>query len=263
MKHLVRFLISAMCLLILMVCKSNFSGRIDSKAEKANPADIDDINGRPDKLSEEPVGLPGYPLVCRWQDAPTESTPTANLRCYLTDKSGEPTNLGVGALWAVENVTPDLEVIQKVVGLEFHISVSGLTDVIVLDALRTLQVRVQYGPTKNLEKKAPISDLLRAQNNAFRLASTCDGEFVAIVSREENSIMVGPVFPGCEELAASLNNRMLPDLSVNPTFLASCEENIFRFDPVEDGPPEIIESDLLVREYCLELAVFINSKGEQ
>ncbi len=86
---------------------------------------------------------------------------------------------------------------------------------------------------------------------------------MAVISREKDSIKVRPVFPGCVELAASLNNRTLPDLSVDPTFLASCEENIFRFDPVEDGSPEIIESDLLVREYCLELAVFINSKGEQ
>ncbi len=260
MRLLMQILIVLSSLLILMVCKGNFSDRMNPKAGKASSANTESINGKPDKLSEEPVGLPGYPLVCRWQNVPTKSKPVANLRCFLADKSGEPTDLG--ALWTVENLTREVEVIQKVIGLEFHVSISGTTDVIVLDALRTLQVNVKYGPANAQEQKAAIADLLKAPNNAYRLASTCGAEFVSIISREKDSIFLGSAFPGCEALAAALNNRALPDLRDNPARLASCEGSVFRFDPVEGGLPEVIEADLLIRESCLQLEVFINSKGK-
>ncbi|MDQ3235286.1 MAG: hypothetical protein M3Q07_26040 [Pseudobdellovibrionaceae bacterium] len=263
MKQIFRAFILVSCLSNLMVCKGNFPDRVHTRSENANSANPEGAKGKPDKLSEEPVGLPGYPLACRWQNVPTESTPTANVRCFLTDERGQPTDLGAGALWAVEALTPEVAVTQQVIGSEFHISVSGSTDTIVVDALRILQVHVKYGAANSLEKKASISDLLKAPNNAFRLASTCDTEFVTIISREEDSIMVGPAFTGCVDLAAALNNRTLPDPSQNSAFLASCEESTFRFDPIENGQPEVIESDLILREYCLELAIFINSKGEQ
>ncbi|HYX34667.1 MAG TPA: RICIN domain-containing protein [Oligoflexus sp.] len=98
-------------------------------------------------------------MVCRWQDVPREPT-TANIKCFHTNESGNPIDLGTDVLWVVENPLPEVTVVQKVVGLEFHISISGSTSAIVLDALSIMQVHVKYGPEKSVEKKAPIRDLL-------------------------------------------------------------------------------------------------------
>ncbi|HYX38444.1 MAG TPA: hypothetical protein VE954_35525 [Oligoflexus sp.] len=186
-----------------------------------------ELQGKPDKVSEEPTGLPGYPLLCRWVQGPARDTLDASLSCFLGDDQGRPANISEKLSWNVsvpangtllQEVKPDQSLLLTVK--------SSSRDQLDL-ALLNMQLKTTI---KSQERTATGRDLLKADSKKLRLAASCKDFFTLLFVNDLGAFSYFEMnrFTGCEQLATTLQNavvpngqsRSLPD--VHKTVQASC-----------------------------------------
>ncbi len=223
----------------------------------------DALQGR-DKSSEEPIGLPGYPLICQWLNFPTQKSPAeATIDCFLANSQREPVSLDPAPLWKIV-YQGTATVLASHVPPFFRISMTASTSNEILEAMQTVQIFVK---TNSIEKSLTVREAMKADAGQWRLGAGCDTLFSITVVNAQASFINTSVnrFDGCETLASRLVNVVLP----NPAFrnlpdthqsiLASCDGEAFSL--TLNTAQTLFTLGIFSREACQDLRALVNSLG--
>ncbi|MDQ3233815.1 MAG: hypothetical protein M3Q07_18515 [Pseudobdellovibrionaceae bacterium] len=238
--------------------------------KKASPAPADSLDsglqGKPDKISEEPTGLPGYPLQCRWVQGPASDTLEASLNCFLGDDRGSPAQLSEKLNWTA-SVSENSSVVQEIrADQSVALTVKSTSRDVLTLAIQNMQLKATY---KSQEKVATGRDVLKAEPKTLRLASSCKDLFTLLFVDDLASFSFFEMtrFTGCEQLATTLQNavvpngasRQLPDR--HKTVQASCKDGLFTLSiiqPTFQGGGDLGPID---PEACEDLRGLVNNQG--
>jgi hypothetical protein len=98
------------------------------------------LQGKPDRVAEEPTGLPGYPLLCSWTQGPAGDTLEASLNCFLGDDKGQPAQLSSKTSWAA-SVSGDASLLKQMLPNQ--------------TVNLTVKSKTRDGPTLAIQNKVP------------------------------------------------------------------------------------------------------------
>lgn len=262
-------------------------GRFDSAASpevgavRSNMAPLDQIDpslsvdggtileAKPDKVSEEPVGLPGYPLLCRWQKVPTSDTSDATVRCFLANEKQEPAQDIKSPQWTAESDVPEVTVKNETTDdgqLLSTLSLPAPSIASLLSAVQGLKIRVSLAPGH--ERATTGLDQLKAPADSGRGAAFCSEQFFTFY-------IPGPTFLGrgillnrfnqCELLASTLSNQVFPDPGLRNlparsiTLKATCASNSLTLNLTAPGQSGSSSTTLQSAAICIDIAALINS----
>ncbi|WP_141732507.1 hypothetical protein [Oligoflexus tunisiensis] len=250
-----------------MGCKRLFSPQSNSETTTATSSqDFASAAGKPDKTSEEPTGLPGYPLLCDWAKAPAED-PEARLNCFLAGEDKKPVK---EATWEFVNKQPAVQVrLEAQADGHQLVILNGQTANAVMLALNELELIVRYQLNGPVVTRALGRDLIKSAPGAMRIAGHCRDLMTIMAFSEtgEYQFTQFPRFDGCETLAANLLNIQVPDpafsslLPQSRTILAVCTDGILSISvnqPVYQGTNSLT---LNSARACQDLAAFINAQA--
>ena len=226
------------------------------------------LQGKPDKMSEESSGLPGYPLVSRWQKPPTLDNPAANITFFLADAKGALAPDIKDSTWTVGNNNNEVMIVEQASTTgQISLILTGPTRDIVLRALIDLNLSVRFG--SNREQKTTGRELIKAGSNEQRVASDCGSLFSMMLADDRAMLTFSQVnpFEGCEKLANALQNRTFPDPSVRglpskaKTVSASCNNTDFTLTIKQPLFTGNVTQGTLNTDICKDLASFVNAQG--
>lgn len=217
-----------------------------------------------DKVSEEPIGLPGYPLLCQWQSFPTQTSPSAAaLDCFLGNSQREPVNIEPTPIWKVA-YQGTASVTTSLIPPIFRISITAASSSEILEALKTLQVLVSANGT---EKSLTGMEALKADAGQWRLGAACGNQFsISVIDSQAGSIHTSVNrFDGCEVLANRLVNVVLPNAEfrklpdTHQAVIASCDGNAFTL--ASSTGQNYLTLGIFSAEACQDLRSLVNSLG--
>jgi hypothetical protein len=224
------------------------------------------LQGKPDKVSEEPTGLPGYPLLCRWTQGPASDTLEASLNCFLGDSQGQPAQLSAKASWEV-SVTGDASVLQQMLPNQtLNLSIKSKTRDGLTLAIQNMQLKASY---QDVQRSSAGRDVLKADSKKLRLAASCKNLFTLLFVNDTGTFTYLEInsFTGCETLATSLMNavvpdgksRLLPDL--HKTVQASCKDGLFSLSINQPTFQGSSSQGPLDADSCEDLRGLVNNLG--
>jgi hypothetical protein len=202
------------------------------KAGPNAPQNPPNLQSKPDKVSEEPTGLPGYPLLCRWTQGPASDTLEASLNCFLGDKEGQPAQLSEKVSWSA-SMSGDGTLLQQMLPNQMlGLTVKSSSRDALGAVIQNLQLKASY---QGLERSALGRDVVKAENKKLRLAASCKNLFTLLFVNDVATFTYLEInrFNGCEELADALQNAVVPDgksrqlPDLHKTVQASCKDNLF------------------------------------
>jgi hypothetical protein len=168
------------------------------------------LQGKPDKVSEEPTGLPGYPLLCSWTQGPASDTLEASLNCFLGDNQGKPAQLSAKTSWEV-SVSGDASILQQMLPNQtLNLTIKSKTRDGLSLAIQNMQLKASY---QGLQRSSSGRDVVKADPKKLRLAASCKNLFTLLFVNDAATFTYLELnsFTGCETLAASLMNAVVPD----------------------------------------------------
>jgi hypothetical protein len=252
----------------IMGCKRFFSPQSHSESSTSGQ-DLASPAGKPDKTSEEPTGLPGYPLLCDWVKPPLPD-PEARLSCFLADENNKPAAAVKDARWEFVNKQPTVQVRLEAQadGRQLVILNGQNTDIVML-ALNELELVVRYQLNGPIEIRALGRDLIKSSPGSMRVSAECRDLMTILMVTETGDYQFSqiPRFDGCETLAAALLNVSVPNPNFSGlpaqafTVLASCSDAVLNI-AVNQAVYQGVNSLPLVSERaCLDLAALINAQA--
>ncbi|HET9235756.1 MAG TPA: hypothetical protein VFO10_00815 [Oligoflexus sp.] len=224
------------------------------------------LQGKPDKVSEEPTGLPGYPLLCRWTQGPASDTLEASLNCFLGDDKGQPAQLSAKTSWEA-SVSGDATLLQQMLpNQSLNLSVKGKTRDGLTLAIQNMQLKASY---QSVQRSSSGRDVVKADAKKLRLAASCKNLFTLLFVNDAATFTYLELnsFTGCETLATSLMNavvpdgksRLLPDL--HKTVQASCKDGLFSLSINQPTFQGSSSQGPLDADSCEDLRGLVNNLG--
>lgn len=225
-----------------------------------------DGKGKPDKVSEEPTGLPGYPLACRWVRAPANDTLDASLGCYIADSQGQAVKLPKDPAWEVSYQGNARLMLETQNDQSVSLTVAAKTRDDIGLALQNLQLRARLPDRQSL---AQGRDLIKAEANRTRVAATCKTLFTLLLVNDAGQLSYIELnrFEGCEVLAAKLLNVIVPESSfrtltdTHKTVSASCSGTNINLTVAQPAFQGSSSQGPIDPGACQDLSALINSLG--
>ena len=269
------FRLSLLIIIVLLIlsassCKKKVPDTKTGTAAGSNDSNglpsLPDLQGKPDKVSEEPTGLPGYPLACHWLSAPAADTLDSSLRCFVADDQGQPATLNSKPIWNV-SVQQNASVISQVQpDQSLKLTVAAKTRDDIGTALQTMQLKLQWNGKEAVYQG---QHLIKAGPQSFRLAATCKNLFTLLLVNESAALSYLEInrFTGCEQLTSRLMNvslpnsayRALPDL--HKTVAASCKDGQFQLTITQPQFQGSTSQGPIDPKACEDLRAFVNNLG--
>lgn len=236
------------------------------KRKQAEPSPQPMLQAKPDKVSEEPTGLPGYPLLCRWMQGPASDTLEASLNCFLADDQGRPAQLSEKTNWEA-TVTGDASLLQQMLPNQtLNLTIKSSTRDNLGLAIQNMQLKSTY---KNVQRSSSGRDVVKAENKKLRLAASCKNLFTLLFVNDAASFSYQEMnrFNGCETLASALMNTvvpngktsLLPDL--HKTVQASCKDGLFSLSINQPGFQGSSSQGPIDAASCEDLRGLVNNLG--
>jgi hypothetical protein len=224
------------------------------------------LDGKPDKVSEEPTGLPGYPLLCRWTQGPASDTLEASLNCFLGDDKGQPAPLSGKNSWEA-SVSGDAMILQQMLpNQSLNLSIKSKTRDGLTLAIQNMQLKASY---QGVQRSGSGRDVVKAEAKKLRLAASCKNLFTLLFVNDAATFTYLEMnrFTGCETLATSLMNavvpdgksRLLPDL--HKTVQASCKDGLFSLSINQPTFQGSSSQGPLDADSCEDLRGLVNNLG--
>ncbi|MDQ3231710.1 MAG: hypothetical protein M3Q07_07810 [Pseudobdellovibrionaceae bacterium] len=250
----ISILTAFLVLLGTAACKDN-----ELKGNETNGVDRT-LQGKPDKGSEEPVGVPGYPLACKWISALTGEPPVGIVDCFLSDANGQPASLSEVPVWKVSYEGP-ARITTSLINQSIRISAAGKNLIEVNSALLEMQVTVAF---KGGQRILSGRDVLKTQPGEWRFVSDCQNGFVllAMDSTGGYSVNISDRFTDCELLSSRLMNLVIPNASIrnlpdtHKGIGGSCSNGLFTLTLAQT---QTITVGPFSPQACLDLSSFVNS----
>ncbi len=242
------------------------TGTVPGSNDANGTQTLPDLQGKPDKVSEEPTGLPGYPLACRWLSAPAGDTLDSSLRCFLADDQGQPAALSSKPTWSA-SVQQNASVISQVQpDQSLNLTVAAKTRDEIGAALLAMQLKIQWNGKEAVYQG---KDLIKAEPQSLRLAATCKNLFTLLLVNDSATLSYLEInrFTGCEQLTSSLMNiavpnskyTALPDL--HKTVAASCKDGLFQLTITQPQFQGSTSQGPIDPKACEDLRAFVNNLG--
>ncbi len=242
-----------------------------AKSDSSSPStgftqDQVDGKGKPDKVSEEPTGLPGYPLACRWVRAPANDALDAALDCFVADSNGQPLQLPKGPAWEVSYQGNAKLKLEPQSDQSVALTVNAKTRDEVGLALQNLQLRAQLPDRQTM---AQGRELIKAEANRTRVAASCQTLFTLLLVNDAGQLSYIELnrFEGCEVLAAKLLNLIVPEpkyrglVDTHKTVAASCSGTNINVTVTQAAFQGTSSQGPIDPASCQDLSALINSLG--
>ncbi len=236
------------------------------QAQTPAPTPDSALQGKPDKVSEEPTGLPGYPLLCRWIQGPASDTLEASLNCFLADSEGQPAVLSGKTDWTA-SVLGDATLLQQMLpNKTMNLTVKSTSRDALGLAIQNLQLKATF---QGQERSKAGRDVVKADSSKVRLAASCKNLFTLLFVNDLSAFTYLEInrFNGCEQLAGALQNaqvpdgksRLLPDL--HKTVQASCKDGLFQLTINQPNFQGSNSHGPIAAESCEDLRGLVNNLG--
>lgn len=224
------------------------------------------IQGKPDKVSEEPTGLPGYPLLCRWTQGPASDTLEASMNCFLGNEQGQPAQLNGKPSWSA-SVTGDATLLQQMLPNQtLNLTVKSTTRDALGLAILNLQLKASY---QGQERSSTGRDVVKADSKKLRLAASCENLFTLLFVNDLATFSYLEInrFIGCEQLSGALQNAVVPDgksrllTDLHKTVQATCKDGLFHLSINQPTFQGSSSQGPIDAESCEDLRGLVNNLG--